>query len=181
MCTCKVLSVVQSAVQAAVDIALLVIPLPILLSVKISGQKKIGLLIVYAVGFISFGATITRLVQAVNLFINGASDVFLEARALFVMFSVWNALEVNTAIICANLPAFVPLIRNRSLKPTSTTSKPSAYHYGSTGKSGSHFKSANSSATRSTPGSLEKSAIDYGDDGIHLTTDINVKFDKNMI
>ena len=143
---------------------------------------QVGLLVVYAIGFISLGATITRLTQATNLYFYGSSDVFLEARATFVMYSVWNALEVNTAIICANLPAFVPLIRNRSLLPTSAAT-PKVYHYPSD-KSGSSFnKSGYSNGSRSSPSAVEKSIFSdvAAEDNIHMRTDINVIYDPRNV
>ena len=139
-------------------------------------------MIVYAIGFISLAATITRLSQATNLYLNGSSDVFLEARATYVMYSVWNALEVNTALVCANLPAFVPLIRNRSFMPSSA-SRPKVYHYPS-GKSGSSFnKSGYSGASRHAPSGLEKSTMNESvtDDGIHVGTEINIMYNRHNV
>lgn len=40
VCICGILSIVQSAVHATVDIALLIIPLPVILTVKVNSQKK---------------------------------------------------------------------------------------------------------------------------------------------
>ena len=142
----------------------------------------VGLLVVYAIGFISLGATITRLTQATTLYLNGSSDVFLEARATFVMYSVWNALEVNTALICANLPAFVPLIRNRSFMPSSA-SRPKVYHYASDKSGSSSHKSGYSDSSRHAPSALEKSIIDNSgtNDNIHVGTEINVMYDRRNI
>ena len=140
------------------------------------------MLVVYAIGFISLGATITRLVQATTLYFYGSSEVFLEARATYVMYSVWNALEVNTAIVCANLPAFVPLIRNRSFMPSSA-STPKVYHYPSD-KSGSSFnKSEYSNTSRNAPSTMEKSIINdsVADDNIYLRTDIKVMYDRYYV
>ncbi len=39
-CTCEVLGIVQSSVQALVDVCLVIVPIPVLIKLKISSQKK---------------------------------------------------------------------------------------------------------------------------------------------
>lgn len=96
------------------------------------------------------------------------------------MYSVWNALEVNTALICANLPAFVPLIRNRSFMPSSA-SRPKIYHYPSDKSGSSYNKSGYSNTSRHAPSALEKSIMNDSvmDDNIHVGTEINIKYDRH--
>ena len=59
-------------------------------------------------GFFSFATTIVRLVQAVTF--RAVTD-YVERESKLTIFSIWSAVETNTALICANLPALSALLK----------------------------------------------------------------------
>lgn len=59
-------------------------------------------------GFFSFGTTIVRLVQAVQF--RAVTD-YVQRESKLTIFSIWSAVETNTALICANLPALSAMLK----------------------------------------------------------------------
>lgn len=142
-----------------------------------------GLLLVYSVGFISFGATLTRLVQSVITYRGGGSKDFFEQRASYVLYSVWNSLEVNTALICANLPAFVPLFRVKSVmsaRGASTARGGSSSKPGMSSRPG-YPAGLNSFTSRNYHEKSPDSASDDQTERIMLTTKIDVEYEQQQV
>lgn len=72
------------------------------------------------IGFFSFATTLVRLVQAVQF--REISD-YVQRESKLTIFSIWSAIETNTALICANLPALSALLK-RAYKKRAACRRP---------------------------------------------------------
>ena len=68
-----------------------------------------GLIAVYMLGFFSFSTTVLRLYQAITF--REVTDT-VQRESKLTIFSIWSAIETNTALICANLPAVSALVKS---------------------------------------------------------------------
>jgi hypothetical protein len=126
------LDIANSSYQAAIDVIILILPIPVLWKLKMPMLKKATLLVVYLFGFISFSATIVRLYQTIAFDKIKVISVALEYN---LVYTIWTQVEIHSAIICANIPAIAAAVRLfpwRRLASKVSTSK----LVGSTGKSG---------------------------------------------
>lgn len=69
----------------------------------------VGLLAIYFFGFVSFSATVVRLQKSIT-FRNTKSSRETQF-ALQPTYTFFTSVEINTAIVCANLPALSALLR----------------------------------------------------------------------
>ncbi|PYH89848.1 hypothetical protein BO71DRAFT_487608 [Aspergillus ellipticus CBS 707.79] len=105
--TCLSQSVVwglNAALQITTDLALVIIPLPILARLRLPKRQKAALIFIFALGFFVCATSIVRLTTIVKLI---HTTNFTEGNGLA---ATWSFIESNTAIICACLPPLRPLI-----------------------------------------------------------------------
>lgn len=115
-CSCAVLAVANSSLQALFDIVILAFPVWFFRKLMLTRRIKLGLMFIYALAFFSLVATLIRLAQSVQYLL---IDDFLEQRETLMIFSVWTVVETNTALICANLPALSAFFKWAYRKQTS--------------------------------------------------------------
>ncbi|KAF8246192.1 hypothetical protein K440DRAFT_662286 [Wilcoxina mikolae CBS 423.85] len=102
------------------DLMLAVIPIPILKGLQINRRKKIGLVIVFAVGALTILGTIAR--QVTNaIALNNMDFTWHWAPA-----ELCTCIEVNMALICTSVPALRPLFKGL-MKTTQGSSGDGSY------------------------------------------------------
>lgn len=119
----------SAPVNIITDLAILVLPIPVLTGMRLPLRQKTILIITFALGIFVTAVDVVRiyyLQQAVDDL--GATDSqigsgpdFSYSNSTAVM---WSAVEVNVGIICACIPTLKPLI-NRIL-PSMITDRPSS-------------------------------------------------------
>lgn len=94
----------NSGVAIFTDIAICVLPIPILQTLRIPKRQKYSLILVFFLG--GFGC-ITALLRLQSIKVIGQSNdpTFYNAAA-----AMWSSIEINTCIMCGCLPTFRPLI-----------------------------------------------------------------------
>ena len=93
------------AMSVISDLAIAVLPIPIIVRMKMTSRDKLLISLVFLVGLIAFAVALVRWILAT---IDLTSDDRTWKAGLSFLFCV---LEVNTGIICACLPALKPLTR----------------------------------------------------------------------
>ena len=92
----------------------------------------VALAFIFSLGIFSFATTIVRLSRSIKF---QKLSTFLDGVAMQPELTYWTDIEVNTAIMVANLPALSALFRGWGRrKPTSEP--PSGYEKGQHGSSG---------------------------------------------
>jgi hypothetical protein len=110
--TPTILQISHGSFQTLFDLIILAIPPPFLYKMKLGWNKKIGLIVIYCLSFVSLAATIVRLAESIDFHISqGSSDDLLHTFVSRIDYVTWTMIEVTTAIICANLPALYALVR----------------------------------------------------------------------
>lgn len=122
------LNLANSAFQVLFDVIILALPIPVIIKTKFKRRDRgnqsahayfqngianviltVGLLIIYALSFLSLAATIVRLYM---VFKYDQAENLLDGGVARLDYSCWTVVEIVTAIICANLPATSSLIRH---------------------------------------------------------------------
>ncbi|KAI9779994.1 MAG: hypothetical protein M1816_003276 [Peltula sp. TS41687] len=98
----------NSGFQSAIDVILLLYPIPILIKLKANHQTKVGLAIIFSLGIFSLSATLIRLSRSIKF---SRLNNYVLTVPMQPELALWTLMEVNTAIICANLPAISALFR----------------------------------------------------------------------
>ncbi|KAK4156609.1 hypothetical protein C8A00DRAFT_12471 [Chaetomidium leptoderma] len=93
----------SSYAHVITDFMIFVLPIPFVISLKLGRRQKIGLMLVFCVGFV---ACLISVIRIVVLSLMDLSDMTHQLASL----AVWGAVEVNLAIICACLTTLKPLI-----------------------------------------------------------------------
>ncbi|KAI3339563.1 hypothetical protein F4824DRAFT_508405 [Ustulina deusta] len=110
---CQKYKTIQLA-HCATDLVVLSLPLPPIWKLNMSVRRKLLLLLIFLVGFVSLAAGTARLVIVVEDIVEtspGARDVLgTETNVL-----VWAYVEVGMAIVAACLPTLNPMLDTRSL------------------------------------------------------------------
>lgn len=107
----------SAPVNVATDLAILLLPIPVLTSIRLPWQQKIILVMTFLLGIF---VTITDIVRiyyvqlaAVSLGtltrVSITSSLELSYHISFAL--LWSAIEVNVGIICACIPYMRPLVR----------------------------------------------------------------------
>ncbi|PMD58647.1 uncharacterized protein K444DRAFT_724157, partial [Hyaloscypha bicolor E] len=91
-------SIATSAVNTALDVVIIMIPLPELNTLNLHWKQKIGVFGVFLTGGFATATSITRLFFLVNF--ETSRDATL----------IWSIFELNISLICASLPAIRPLL-----------------------------------------------------------------------
>jgi hypothetical protein len=97
----------QSALNVFSDLFILVLPLPVLVKLRMPMIERICLLIVFSVGLLAPIAASFRL-WILYLWHDAPPDVSRYYGG-YILF--WDAIELNTAIICGSAPSLQPLFR----------------------------------------------------------------------
>ncbi|PMD18571.1 hypothetical protein NA56DRAFT_751260 [Hyaloscypha hepaticicola] len=97
-------TVTTATVNTALDVIIIVIPLPELRTLKLHWKRKVGVFVVFLTGSFATATSITRLFFLVN-FATSHDSTFDNAPTV-----IWSAFELNISLICACLPAIRPLL-----------------------------------------------------------------------
>ncbi|KAH8790746.1 hypothetical protein BGZ57DRAFT_923255 [Hyaloscypha finlandica] len=97
-------SITTSAVNTALDIVIITIPLPELNTLNLHWKKKIGVFGAFLTGGFATAISITRLFFLVN-FATSRDATFDNAPTV-----IWSIFELNISLMCASLPAIRPLL-----------------------------------------------------------------------
>lgn len=115
----------QAALNVFSDLFILILPLPVLMKLHMPTLKRISLLIVFSVGLLVPIAASFRL-WILYLWHDAPPDVSRYYGG-YILF--WDAVELNTAIICASTPSLQPLFRRIFGELPSHSNGRSAYYY----------------------------------------------------
>jgi hypothetical protein len=97
----------QAGFNIVSDIAILVLPMPSLLQLRMPTLKRICVITVFSVGFIVPIASALR-IWALVVWANSTYDA--NYKGAYMLF--WSQVEINTAIFCASAPSLQPLIKS---------------------------------------------------------------------
>ncbi|KAH7333200.1 hypothetical protein BKA65DRAFT_41316 [Rhexocercosporidium sp. MPI-PUGE-AT-0058] len=97
--------VTNSAANAAVDIAMLILPIAMLWNVRIVKRDKIGVVAILMTGSLVCIVSVIRLRAHVSI-LSDHDGTWITAKVV-----QWNAVEVHVGVICACLPHLKPLLR----------------------------------------------------------------------
>ena len=89
---------VNAGFNIATDIAIMLLPVPVIRSLKLPLRQKIILSFVFAIGMVATATSIVR-IFTLNVSIQSADPTWEIGQS-----SLWSAAEMNTAIICACIP-----------------------------------------------------------------------------
>ncbi|KAF7590880.1 hypothetical protein BBP40_002294 [Aspergillus hancockii] len=98
------------------DLVLFALPIPVILRVRTTRNKKIALITIFSIGFITCGISAARLAYVVA---QGSADITWEGVPLGVL----SAFESLGGVLCANLPIIYRLFRTAAQKITSSASR----------------------------------------------------------
>ncbi|KAK2806809.1 hypothetical protein FQN50_005671 [Emmonsiellopsis sp. PD_5] len=104
----------STSVDISTDIMIMALPIAALPSLQLDRRKKVGLGIIFGLGFIIICVAVVRMTQVVR---GGAVDL--------VGLAIWGAVETATAIVVGCLPPLKSLV-SRGLKKYQTTRKSSS-------------------------------------------------------
>ncbi|KAL2045118.1 hypothetical protein ABVK25_012223 [Lepraria finkii] len=99
-------AIIQGAVNVAVDLLILILPIPVVLKLRMQRGRKIGILAVFGTGAIALVCSIISLVYRIKL--NGNQDSFWLGAVVFIAIII----EVSITIICSCAPAIFSLARH---------------------------------------------------------------------
>lgn len=164
----------NAALNILTDLVLIVIPAPLLWGLQIPKRQRIILMCLFGVGTF---ATVISVVRLHALYVIDTSPP-AEQSIQGVSIAIWSGIEINTAIICASVPAMRPLVVKIFPKlllssfygrNTGTAKSQGYYVDGSTAQSAAHSRVGGS---RKVGGSVSVSAasptesdLEYGKEG----------------
>ncbi|KAL4745346.1 hypothetical protein BDW72DRAFT_208267 [Aspergillus terricola var. indicus] len=116
----------HSIINIFLDILVIALPMPVLVRLQMSIEKRVGMCLMFAVGLVVTVISILRLVETV-----GFNDTTNPTKD-FVPVGVWSLLEIDVGIMCSCMPGiraltkrlYTTLFKNRSQTG-------SGYRYGS--------------------------------------------------
>ncbi|KAI9678962.1 MAG: hypothetical protein M1829_001947 [Trizodia sp. TS-e1964] len=88
------------------DFAILILPLPVVWTLKISRRKKVILTGVFCIGIFACVSSIVRLITLRKI-IDSPTDFSYSYAEL----NIWSMIECSSALICACIPTLAPLFR----------------------------------------------------------------------
>ncbi|PGH12853.1 hypothetical protein AJ80_06562 [Polytolypa hystricis UAMH7299] len=105
------------------DFALLILPIPFVLKLQVSKRRKITLIMVLSLGFLTCLVSILRL-HSLYIFHQSPDPTWEQPAAAY-----WSGMELNMGIICACLPTLRPLFGKFAPRVfSSKASMPSGYN-----------------------------------------------------
>ncbi|KAI0433454.1 hypothetical protein F5Y09DRAFT_298967 [Xylaria sp. FL1042] len=109
------------------DAVIIVLPLPLLWSLKLSTMRKLGLIALFLV------AAITTVISLLRVIFNAKINT-MDATWNFVTVAILSTVEVNVGVCCACMPVIYPLFRfligRRIVSKSRTSSNDHGYAYG---------------------------------------------------
>ncbi|KAF5860309.1 hypothetical protein ETB97_001729 [Aspergillus alliaceus] len=97
------------------DLVLFALPIPVILSVRTTLRKKIALVFIFSIGFITCGISAARLAYVVA---QGSADITWEGVPLGIL----SAFESLGGVLCANLPIIYRLFKKAAQNISSSVS-----------------------------------------------------------
>jgi hypothetical protein len=97
----------QAAINMFTDTAILILPMPVLITLRMPKLKRLSLLAVFSVGML---VPIASGLRIWGLYLWASSGDLSRYYGGYVLF--WSQIELNTAIICASAPSLQPLFRH---------------------------------------------------------------------
>ncbi|KAF2147298.1 uncharacterized protein K452DRAFT_314489 [Aplosporella prunicola CBS 121167] len=107
----------MASISIATDVAILVLPLPVLVKLNIQRNKRLALIGIFLSGTVAVIASIVRL-NALYIY-TVTKDVSFDA--IYIL--LWSQIEVNVAIITASAPSLRPMFRE-TFKSSHGSSRP---------------------------------------------------------
>ncbi|OHX00016.1 integral membrane protein, partial [Colletotrichum incanum] len=106
---------IGSSINLVTDVAIFVMPIPLLRSIMLPLRQKIVLMATFGLGFFTCAISVVRIT---TLKTSSTSD---DPTYNTVIAGVWSITEVSCAIICVCVPTFRPLIggQNSRIRPPS--------------------------------------------------------------
>ncbi|KAL2205679.1 hypothetical protein CC79DRAFT_1324326 [Sarocladium strictum] len=95
----------QAAFNIASDLAILVLPMPVVWNLQMKQQKRLAVIGIFSIGSIAVLASIIR-IYALYLWSSDPDVPYNGARIL-----LWSQIEINTALISSSIPALKPLFK----------------------------------------------------------------------
>ncbi|KAH7253444.1 hypothetical protein B0J15DRAFT_526719 [Fusarium solani] len=117
---------IRAAIEIAIDVAILSLPLPSVFKLQMSWKKKAQVLLMLALGFVITVVSILRL-QSLIQFAKTSNPTYDNSPAIY-----WSVLECDMFIICACLPALRSVLSKLAPRFFGTTRKnsyPSGDYY----------------------------------------------------
>ncbi|KAL4948458.1 hypothetical protein BDW69DRAFT_203517 [Aspergillus filifer] len=95
----------HSIINIVLDVLVILLPMPVLVKLHMSLEKRIGMCLMFAVGLVVTVISILRLVETVgfNTTMNPTKD--------FVPVGVWSLLEIDIGIMCSCMPGIRALCK----------------------------------------------------------------------
>ncbi|KAH7139806.1 hypothetical protein B0J13DRAFT_478123 [Dactylonectria estremocensis] len=90
---------IRAAIEIAIDVAIISLPLPSVIKLQMNWKKKIQVLLMFIVGFVITIVSILRL-QSLIQFSKTSNPTYDNSPAVY-----WSVLECDMFIICACMPA----------------------------------------------------------------------------
>jgi hypothetical protein len=97
------------------EIAIIVLPMPLLWKLKLPTGKKAGLILAFGVGTFVTAISVIRIVAASKILT--INDFTYDDAPT----ALWNAVQQALAVVCACIPACAPLYRTMSTKVSTVT------------------------------------------------------------
>lgn len=102
----------NASFQTLFDVLLLILPIPILSTLKVNIHIKLGLFLLYLLGSFSLVATAMRLSKAIPFSrLSGEKQIYYNPTI-----TAWTYVEIYTVLICANLPGVAAMFRKAGKK-----------------------------------------------------------------
>ncbi|KAI1491996.1 hypothetical protein F5X96DRAFT_692524 [Biscogniauxia mediterranea] len=139
----NVLSWSAAAINIALDLAVIILPLPELFKLSLSMRKKIQILAMFAVGFF---ITVVSIVRLRSLILFGTTQNLTQD---YVEVGYWSTIEVPVGVMCACMPAIRSLFSLVFPKMFGTTAFGWIGYYGR--NSGPSSKAAKLASNASNP------------------------------
>ncbi|KAL4757703.1 CFEM domain-containing protein [Aspergillus foveolatus] len=116
----------HSIINIFLDILVIALPMPVLVKLQMSIEKRVGMCLMFAVGLVVTIISILRLVETV-----GFNDTTNPTKD-FVPVGVWSLLEIDVGIMCSCMPGIRALTKRLYSTLFKNGSQPSSgYRYGS--------------------------------------------------
>lgn len=96
---------IRAAVEIAIDVAIITLPIPTVLKLQMSWRRRIQVVLVFCIGFLITLISILRL-QSLVQFSKTQNPTYDNAPAVF-----WSVLECDMFIICACMPSMRSFLR----------------------------------------------------------------------
>ncbi|KAI4665809.1 uncharacterized protein J4E88_000931 [Alternaria novae-zelandiae] len=112
------------------DIVILILPIPMVLSVRMEAKKKLAVIVMLSLGAAVCAVSITRVVATYSIageYLKHPDDVIYYTAPVFF----WTNIELSLGVVCACLPTLRPIWFY--FYPREATQTGSSYGYGSSG------------------------------------------------